>query len=248
MQWREYDPFFANRPATVQLSTPTSALVIHLTQEITLTSLQKVLADPQILKVGVAINDDMLELYRWNQHYDSKGRLDLSGIGSTSQMVSLQKLVRAIVGVELPKSKKTAMSDWSRVPLSERQLTYASRDAWAGAAIMENLNLLFPSMNVEVLGDLVHDRERDMEDIDIRRRLRKGAKTKVKDVMRQFKKYVNHSSKHKQLYLPSIMPLLIKEEIERLKTVMDENAPDSIQYFEAESRGLDFSFEDPEGE
>ena len=161
-------------------------------------------------------------------------------------MVSLQKLVRALVGVELPKSKKTAMSNWSQIPLSERQIVYASRDAWAGAAIVENLNLLFPTMNIQVLGDLVQNHEREIQEIDSRRRLRKDAKKKMKDIINQFEKYINLSPSHKPLYLPSIMPSMIKEEIKSLRRVLDENAPDHIHYFEAESCGLDFSFDEPE--
>ena len=46
--------------------------------------LQSIINDPKIIKVGVGIDDDALELYRWSQEendqqliYDMKSRLDL---------------------------------------------------------------------------------------------------------------------------------------------------------------------------
>ena len=68
----------------------------------------------------------------------------------------------------------------------------------------------------------------------------------MKDIMFQFEKYIDLAPSHKPLYLPSIMPSMIKEEINRLRRVLDENAPDNIHYFEAEPCGLDFSFDKPE--
>ncbi|KAL9183805.1 hypothetical protein ACHAXT_004661 [Thalassiosira profunda] len=60
-------------PATVQLSTPSSCLVVHLSRcgdgsalhapEV----LRSIINNPRIIKVGVGIDDDALELYRWSQ-------------------------------------------------------------------------------------------------------------------------------------------------------------------------------------
>jgi hypothetical protein len=57
----------------------------------------------------------------------------------------LQGLCRSILGVDLPKEKTNCASDWTRFPLTDDQITYAARDAWAGVAIATEL----ASMNVE---------------------------------------------------------------------------------------------------
>ena len=43
------------------------------------------------------------------------------------------------LGTELNKSKRIVLSDWSKTPLSEEQISYSARDAWAAAAILEKL-------------------------------------------------------------------------------------------------------------
>jgi len=60
----------------------------------------------------------------------------------------LQGLCRAILGVDLPKDKIDSASDWTQFPLTDDQITYAARDAWAGVAIATKL----ASMNVKIMG------------------------------------------------------------------------------------------------
>jgi hypothetical protein len=44
------------------------------------------------------------------------------------------------------KPKEIAISDWSAVPLTEKQIVYSARDAWAGAATAEKLAKYDPDM------------------------------------------------------------------------------------------------------
>lgn len=246
LPWRKpVNPDFINRPATVQLSTPYSSIVVHLTRrpdnhraKSVLSPLIACLSDETILKVGVGIDEDMLELYRWNKNLDAKSRFDIGGIGSDSNRsrVGLQKLVRAIVGVELQKSKKIAMSDWSKIPLQAKQLHYASRDAWAGAAVMENIGKMYDDMQVDSIASLVRDRgERSMADIDMRAKTRKSTKTEVKMIMDQMKEMTSFlngdgektmSGRERHENLLKIMPAATKREMKRLQNIMDETAPD----------------------
>lgn len=108
-----------------------------------------------------------MELYRWNPCLDARSRFDIGGIGSDSNRsrVGLQKLARAIVGVEMVKSKKVSMSDWSQIPLTNAQLCFASRDAWAGAAVMENIGRMHDVMQVDSIASLVKGDERSMADV-----------------------------------------------------------------------------------
>ena len=253
LPWRKpTNPDFINRPATVQLSTPYSSIVVHLTERPTsprgtstsiLSPLVAMLSDETILKVGAGINEDMLELYRWNPCLDARSRFDIGGVGSDSNRsrVGLQKLVRAIVGVEMVKSKKVSMSDWSQIPLTNAQLCYASRDAWAGAAVMENIGRMHDVMQVDSIASLVKGNERSMADVDMRARTRKRTKIKMKDILSEAKDMAL-PGKERYEDLLQAMPQKTKEEIKRLQRILDETAPDDLIFFDAEKFGLDFTF------
>jgi len=147
--------------ATIQLSTLQSSLVVHLTrgphqenneQESApslCSSIHSVLQNPNIVKVGVNIDHDIVELHKWNPQLFSccNCRLDIGGISfssSSSARVGLSTLARNILGVELKQSKTITLSDWSQIPLSVPQINYAARDAWAAVAILDILAKLDP--------------------------------------------------------------------------------------------------------
>ena len=88
--WKPERQSLPDGPATVQLSTTTSCIIIQLalcgdgSASFAPKILQSVINDPKIIKVGVGVDDDALELYRWSQEendqqliYDMKSRLDL---------------------------------------------------------------------------------------------------------------------------------------------------------------------------
>ena len=70
-----------------------------------------------------------------------------------SNKSGLQGLCEFVLGVDLPKERNTCASDWTRFPLSDEQITYAARDAWAGAAIATKL----ASMDVESINTNLSD-------------------------------------------------------------------------------------------
>jgi len=91
--WKPKRQSLPDGPATVQLSTTTSCIIIQLalcgdgSASFAPKILQSVINDPKIIKVGVGVDDDALELYRWSQEendqqlmYDMKSRLDLGCI------------------------------------------------------------------------------------------------------------------------------------------------------------------------
>ena len=167
-----------NGPATIQLSTPTSSLIVQLLQcgDVSAThaliSLREVINDPRVIKVGVGIDNDALELYRWskqyyansavtytegpslqiqtkNQHQEEQSnlwnmtsRFDLGRILPDSDLnrsYGLKEIALEILGVHLNKSKKLTLSNWAQPRLSPNQISYAARDAWVSAAILEKL-------------------------------------------------------------------------------------------------------------
>lgn len=179
-------------PATVQLSTMESSLVVHLSHcrnNLVPPALVELLYSRDVVKVGVGIDDDMLELYR-RLNFVGRCRFDLAGIhiASSKQMTGLKRLVLNILGVKMSKSKKLARSDWSLLPLSNKQLAYCARDAWAGAALMDVLMQRRPDIfAIDEVMSLVNSQERDLEDIDQRARSRKKAKIALKKLLYECK-------------------------------------------------------------
>lgn len=110
-----------------------------------------VLNSENILKVGCAVNDDSLDLYNYESSIQLNGRLDLGGIGGCTQVrVGLKNMTLAILGIELEKSRRVMLSDWSK-KLDEEQMEYACRDAWAGGRVFERLREVW----LEVFGEEV---------------------------------------------------------------------------------------------
>ena len=116
-------------PATIQLSTPTSCIIIQLSRcgdgsaQFGPEILRRVINNPKIIKVGVGIDDDALELYRWsknslnnarngsvNQHrpsqlWEMKSRFDIGCILQNNKRSGIRELAQKILGVDINKSK-----------------------------------------------------------------------------------------------------------------------------------------------
>lgn len=151
-RWRnkvERSPFYT--AATVQLATTDSCLVIHLARRSGKHSqacapiLKAVLCDEQFVKAGCALDEDLISLYELWNGLDAKSRFDLGFLGSRSNRYGLKSLTKGLLGVDLPKPREVMLSDWSMIPLNEHQIIYSARDAWAGAAIANQLALHDPT-------------------------------------------------------------------------------------------------------
>jgi len=182
----------------------------------------------------------MLELYRWNRRLESRSRFDIGGIGSDASSgmprVGLKKLTRAVVGVEMNKSRKLALSDWSRAPLSYNRLAYCARDAWAGAVVMRELARRKPDMfGYDAILELLEE-ERSMAEIDRRARKRKQARRTIAEITSQFGKYARVGGCGGSIR--EGMPPMVKNELSRLHAIVIETAPDDVIQFEAEPLGL----------
>ena len=140
-------------PCTVQLATTDACLVVHLFRTSGRPSiasapiLQAVLSDETIIKAGVGIDKDLIELCHAWGGLEAKSRLNLGGIGAGrtgKETTGLKRLCKAILHVDLLKSRKLAAGNWNQLPLSDKQIAYCARDAWAGAAIVDELKARDP--------------------------------------------------------------------------------------------------------
>jgi ribonuclease D len=127
-----------HRVALLQLATNDKAFLIRvqkagLTQEV-----RDLLINPNILKPGVAIRDDLKALqkiqnFRPGGFIELQERARLIGIND----FSLKKLCAIILGFRISKSQQ--LSNWESDQLTDQQLLYAATDAWASLKIYEKL-------------------------------------------------------------------------------------------------------------
>ena len=130
--WKPERAALPNGPATVQLSTASSCLIIQLSccgdgsalhaPE----ALREIINNERIIKVGVGIDDDALEFYRWSkesvggeggnarssqeiQLFELKSRFDLGCLlpnKNPSSRAGIKELGETVLGVNLNKSKR----------------------------------------------------------------------------------------------------------------------------------------------
>ncbi len=96
------------------------------------------LANPQIIKVGVGIKDDLKALrrlrdFRPASFIDLQAYVGDAGINEKS----FSKLMAIVFGVKIFKRQRT--SNWEASVLTEPQVRYAATDAWGALQIFEKL-------------------------------------------------------------------------------------------------------------
>jgi ribonuclease D len=127
-----------NKVSLIQLSTGTLACLFRINRIGIPPELAALLADPQIIKAGVAIHDDIKVLGKIRK-FTPAGFIDLQkfvkdfGIQSSG----LKKLTAIILGFRI--SKRQQVTDWEAEELSEPQQTYAATDAWVCREIYKKL-------------------------------------------------------------------------------------------------------------
>ncbi len=96
------------------------------------------LRDPEIIKVGAAIKDDIRGLQDISD-FDGNSFLELQQYVSSFgiENFSLKKLAAIVLKIRI--SKRQQVSNWEAAELSVGQLRYAATDAWVSLEIYEAL-------------------------------------------------------------------------------------------------------------
>jgi len=127
-----------NGIALLQLATSDIALLIKVKELGLPKSLLSVLQNPNYLKIGAAIHDDIKSLKKIRR-FTPEGFIDLQSIvpeyGITS--VSVRKMAGIVLRQKVSKSQQ--LSNWDLPDLSEAQQQYAAIDAWACQQIYTKL-------------------------------------------------------------------------------------------------------------
>lgn len=115
--------------ALLQLSGGSKAFLFRLKTLGLPRPLAAILANPRIVKVGAATQDDVRGLQKLCK-FSPKGFVDLQNIvweyGIRDK--SVKKMTAIILGVKISKAQQ--LSNWEAEHLSESQLRYAATDAW----------------------------------------------------------------------------------------------------------------------
>lgn len=125
--------FQANQPrnkmALLQLAGPEKAYLFRLHSVGLPKPVAAILADPNIVKVGAAVKDDIRGLQKYTK-FTPKNFVDLQIIGADYGIhdKSVKKMAAIIMGVKVSKAQQ--LSNWEAPVLSGPQLKYAAIDAW----------------------------------------------------------------------------------------------------------------------
>ena len=118
-----------NKVSLIQLATADLACLFRINKIGIPPELAELLADPEIIKAGVAIHDDIRILKRIKK-FEPEGFVDLQKLVREFgiQSSGLKKLSAIVLGFRI--SKRQQVTDWETTQLSEAQQVYAATDAW----------------------------------------------------------------------------------------------------------------------
>lgn len=119
-----------HKVSLLQLSTTEDVYVFRLNRIGLPDELVKILNNKRILKVGIALHDDIKDLKKLNAACRPQNTVDLNKMAQDLDFESIgaKKLSALVLGFTISKSEQT--SNWEAQILSPGQLRYAATDAW----------------------------------------------------------------------------------------------------------------------
>ena len=118
-----------NPPALLQLATSDQAFLFRLYPVMKLGPLAEILENPDIIKTGVAVKDDLQNLNKIEE-VKPAGFEDLAQLAQSLKIeqTGLRNLTAIFFRHRL--SKSAQLSNWQKRPLTPSQINYAATDAW----------------------------------------------------------------------------------------------------------------------
>jgi len=127
-----------NKVSLLRLSTTEKPYIFRLNKIGIPPGLIKILSDSKIKKIGLALNDDLVQLKKIKK-INNEGFIDLqklAGINGIGEL-GLKKMAAIVLKGRISKSEQ--LSNWERDNLTVKQQNYAATDAWACLAIYQKL-------------------------------------------------------------------------------------------------------------
>ncbi len=127
-----------NTPAIMQIASSRKVYVIQLFKTKLTPAMVEILSNENILKVGIAIHDDMTFLQK-HAKFKPESYLDLAKLAHQKgfEESGLRTLCAKVLAGRL--SKTMQCSNWERSLLSSGQLQYAATDAWVSLELYNTL-------------------------------------------------------------------------------------------------------------
>ncbi len=124
--------------ALLQLSTETDAYLIRLHGISQFAAIKTVFENPDVLKVGVAIRDDIKQLHKLFE-FKPEAFIELQDVAKEKGLKNfgLKGMTAEVLQGRLSKRAKT--SNWQAPVLTPQQITYAATDAWIGLQLYKKL-------------------------------------------------------------------------------------------------------------
>jgi len=121
-------------PALIQFASEEEAWLFRINNRGIHPAILKLLEDKSILKVGVALHDDIKHLQAVRK-FEPAGFVDLAGVAYDAGILKrgLRNMTGIVLGARL--SKASQLSNWAQQRLTSNQLTYAATDAWVSYKI-----------------------------------------------------------------------------------------------------------------
>lgn len=124
--------------ALLQLATEHDAYLIRLHSITQFDSIKEIFEDPQILKVGAAIRDDLKALQK-RFTFTPQNFIELQTVAKNANLknIGLRGMTEEVLHGTLSKRAKT--SNWEVKSLSLDQIIYAATDAWIGLKLYQTI-------------------------------------------------------------------------------------------------------------
>jgi ribonuclease D len=120
-----------NEVSLLQLSNADQAFLFRLNYIGLPNSLRKLLEDVSVLKIGLALRDDLKALRRLGE-FEPRGFIDLQDIAQENDVPhnGLKKLAAMFLKYRISKARSKRLSNWEAEHLGPKQVRYAATDAW----------------------------------------------------------------------------------------------------------------------
>ena len=130
-----------NRIALLQLASDENAFLFRINKTKLPDALVRILSDPDLIKVGVAIRDDIKGLQKYSDFVPA-GFVELQNYVTDFGIESngLRKLAGIVLNFRISKSNQ--VSNWENKKLSKGQIQYAATDAWVSYKVYSVLEKL----------------------------------------------------------------------------------------------------------
>jgi ribonuclease D len=125
--------------ALLQLSTETDAYVIRLHHVQQFEIFKDIFENPNVVKVGVAIRDDLKQLKKRFQ-FEPANFIELQDLAKVKGLKNfgLKGMTEEVLNATITKGPKT--TNWEAPVFTDRQIMYAATDAWIGLKLYQKLS------------------------------------------------------------------------------------------------------------